>query len=51
MKLCKKAAIGLKLLPGCPTHGLSWFENTYFPVSDMEEYENKANQKLMFEVL
>lgn len=46
-----KAAIHLKLLPGSATHGLSWFENTYFSVSDMEEYENKTKQKLMFEVL
>lgn len=43
-----KAAIRLKL---SATHGLSWFENAYFPVSDMEEFENKPNQKLMFEVL
>lgn len=32
------------------THG-SWFAKAYFPVSGMEETENKTNNKLKFQVL
>lgn len=55
LKQLHKAAIHRNQKPLCrclwvQTHD-SWFMCAYFPVSGMEETENKTNNKLKFQVL